>query len=94
MKNYEVMFIMRVEEEEILTKNIEEVKRWILDNSGEIEKVELWGKKHLAYEVQNQSEGYYVLINFKTDVRKTVQELDRRLRLNEFCLRHMIIVLD
>ena len=55
-----------------------------------VEKTDRWGKKHLAYLIQDLSEGYYVLVDFKAEPA-AVKELDRVMKITDDVLRHMII---
>jgi len=60
---------------------------------GQIEKTENWGRKRLAYEIQRHKEGVYVLevINGSGELMK---ELDRRLRVMDLVIRHMVVRVD
>ena len=71
---------------------IDKVKA-IIETSGEVEKVDVWGVRKLAYEIQKLNDGFYVLVNFKasTDLPK---ELDRNLKISDSVIRHMIVNLD
>ena len=93
MTNYEVMFIIEAAlEDEKKEAAIETVKGIIAEN-GEVEKVDVWGIRKLAYPIQKKNEGYYVVIEFKgnPDLPK---ELDRRLRISDIVIRHLIINKD
>ena len=65
MKKYEVMFIAKPLEEAEVTPIVEFISNLLTKNGAKIEKVDLWGKRHLAYPVKKQNDGYYVLINFE-----------------------------
>ena len=94
MTNYEVMFIINPTlEEEKKNTVVEMVQGIITDNGGEVSNVDVWGMRKLAYLIEKKSEGYYVVIEFKagTDLPK---ELDRRLRISDNVMRHMIINKD
>ena len=65
----------------------------IIKENGEIGEVEEWGKRKLAYPINFKSEGYYVLVNFKSNV-EFPKELDRRYRIDENILRTIIIRKD
>ena len=94
MTNYEFMFIINPTlEEEKKNTVVEMVQGIITDNGGEVSNVDVWGMRKLAYLIEKKSEGYYVVIEFKagTDLPK---ELDRRLRISDNVMRHMIINKD
>jgi small subunit ribosomal protein S6 len=80
-------------EEEKKNTVVEMVQGIITDNGGEVSNVDVWGMRKLAYLIEKKSEGYYVVIEFKagTDLPK---ELDRRLRISDNVMRHMIINKD
>ncbi|MBP2412655.1 small subunit ribosomal protein S6 [Arthrobacter stackebrandtii] len=61
----------------------------ITNDGGTIEKVDIWGRRRLAYDIQKKSEGIYAVVNFTAEPA-TAQELDRVLGLNETILRTKI----
>ena len=65
----------------------------VITKNGEIGEVEDWGKRKLAYPINFKSEGYYVLVNFKSNV-EFPKELDRRYRIDEDILRTIIVRKD
>ncbi len=93
MKAYEVMYILEVMEEEARNAMIDRFNQLIVDNGGNIEKTDFWGKKRLAYEINGMFEGLFVLVTFNA-VPATIKELDRVLKINENVMRHMIIRKD
>lgn len=90
MKEYEIMYIIKPYEDERIKEISDEVNKIINTNSGNVKKTDLWGKKRLAYEIQDLTEGIYVLVTF-TGSPSCIKELDRKLRLSEDIMRHMII---
>lgn len=94
MNNYELMFVIEAAlEQEKKDATVETVKEIITHGGGEVAKVDVWGMKKLAYPIKKKNEGYYVLVNFaaKADLPK---ELDRRLKISDAVIRHMIINTD
>lgn len=65
MKKYEVMFIVDIANEEVIQAAVKLVQDTIVRIGGTVTKVDEWGKRHLAYEVKHQNEGYYVVIDLK-----------------------------
>jgi small subunit ribosomal protein S6 len=59
-------------------------------HGGELTRVETWGKRKLAYEIDHQSEGYYYFIKFRGN-NELLTELGRQLRIDESVLRHLIV---
>ena len=90
MRAYEVMYIIKPVEDEVIDGVIAKFEKLLTDNGATVEKTDRWGKKHLAYLIQDLSEGYYVLINFKAEPA-AVKELDRVMKITDEVLRHMII---
>ncbi|HAH97199.1 MAG TPA: 30S ribosomal protein S6 [Firmicutes bacterium] len=92
MKKYEVMFIIAPSlEEEAIEAAIAKYSDIITTNGGEIEKVEKWGKRRLAYDIDRITEGYYVLTLFQSP-SSVCQELERLLRIDEEILRYLIVL--
>ena len=91
MKSYEIMYIVKPYEDEKFEAVVEKFNTLITNNGGVIEKTDRWGKKRLAYEIQNLKEGLYVLVTFLAE-SKCVHELDRVMKISsDEILRHMII---
>ena len=90
MRAYEVMYIIKPVEDEVIDGVIAKFEKLLTDNGATVEKTDSWGKKHLAYLIQDLSEGYYVLVNFKAEPA-AVKELDRVMKITDEVLRHMII---
>ena len=88
--NYEVVFIMdgRLPEEQVAALT-EKFKTLVEQNSTAME-VEEWGKRHLAYPINDLTEGYYVLISF-TSAPDFPKELDRILGITDGIIRSMIV---
>ncbi len=91
MHEYELVFIAKADlDETSLNDVINRVKTWITDGNGEIVKVDLWGKRRLAYPIRKQTEGIYVLLDVNMDPKLGVT-LERNLGLNEAILRFLLI---
>ncbi|HHY18511.1 MAG TPA: 30S ribosomal protein S6 [Firmicutes bacterium] len=93
VRDYEMMYIINptvADQEETLEEAINKVHTLITDNGGEIVNVDRWGKRKLAYEINDISEGYYVVTKFKI-APSTQTEINRVLKLNENIVRYMIV---
>ena len=89
MTNYEVLFIIDPAlEDEKKEATIEAVKE-IIASEGEVGNVDVWGMRKLAYPINKKSEGYYVVIEFKAEPTLP-KELDRRLKISDNVMRHLI----
>ena len=93
MTNYELMFIIDPAlENEAKNATVEAVKG-IIENEGEVVDVDEWGLRKMAYQIQKKSEGYYVVVQFKAEPTLP-KELDRRLRISDNVMRHIIVNKD
>ena len=90
MNNYEVMYIIKTMDEEATNAVISEFEALITNNGGTVEKIDRWGKKRLAYEINDCLEGFYCLVHFAAEAA-VVTELDRVMKITDEILRHMII---
>lgn len=90
MKAFEVMYIVKPIEEPAFEAVVAKFEKLITDNGGKVEKTDRWGKKRLAYEIQELDEGLYVLVTFQAE-NEAVKELDRVMKITDEVLRHMII---
>lgn len=93
MNKYEVMFIAKPLEDAEVDPIAEFVSNLIKKNGGNVEKVDRWGKRHLAYPVKKQADGNYVLINFEAD-SEVIKEIDRVMKIQDDILKHLIVKID
>ena len=77
-------------EEEARAALISKFSELVTNNGGEVENVDEWGSRKLAYAINYITEGYYVLMNFKAK-SDFPAELDRLMRINENIMRNMIV---
>lgn len=93
MTNYEVMFIIDSVLEDDKKEAVIETVKGIIAADGEVGKVDVWGMKKLAYPIQKKNDGYYVVIEFQGNT-SLPKELDRRLKISDNVIRHIIINKD
>ena len=91
MKNYELVYVVRPNAEDEVKEAVLNKIQEVVSVNGEVEKVDTWGNKKLAYPIAKFTEGHYVLVNFAAGV-EVPKELDRNLKINENVIRHMIVV--
>jgi small subunit ribosomal protein S6 len=90
MRKYELICIFQPELDETAFKGaVERVQNWITEAGGSVDKVEIWGRRKLAYIIHKQTEGQYVLLNITLDP-KAASEVERNIRYLETVLRHML----
>ena len=88
---YEVMAVYSMKEGEDAAKALVEKFKKLIEKNGTIESVDEWGKRKLAYEIDDQADGYYVLYTFESKPDFPA-ELDRKFKITEGVMRSMIIV--
>ena len=94
MNKYEMMFIVKATIDEAKVAEVaENLKSVITSMKGEITDSKDLGQKKLAYPIKKEVTGFYFVVNFNAD-NETVAELDRKARIDENVIRHMIIRLD
>ena len=91
MRQYELALIIHPDLDETAFKEmLDRIQEWITNAGGKVQKVDLWGKKKLAYEIRKQTEGQYVFM--QTEMPPAFcAELERSLGLQESVIRYMII---
>jgi small subunit ribosomal protein S6 len=88
---YEVMFVIIPEyDEEAVTGVIEKYSKLIEEHGGTVDKVAKWGKRKLAYEINDFTEGVYVLVHFTGD-KKVCEELERNFKISGDIIRFLIV---
>ena len=94
MKAYELLyFVAPTLDEEGRASVAARIEKAITTGEGTIDSVNEWGKRKLAYEINNLTEGDYILVDFHADP-ENIAELDRVLRINDAVQRHMIVRRD
>ncbi len=88
-QSYETIMVFSCKNEEAIPALVEKFTTLINDNATEVS-VEDWGKKRLAYPINYETEGYYVLVNF-TSVPSFPAELDRIYNITDGVIRSMIV---
>ncbi|MCC2307927.1 30S ribosomal protein S6 [Cellulomonas chengniuliangii] len=91
LRQYEIMIILDPEiEERTVAPSLDKYLSVIKTDGGTVDKVDIWGRRRLAYDIQKKSEGIYAVIDF-TSTPATAKELDRQLGLNEVVLRTKVL---
>ena len=93
LNSYETIFIIDASLDEESVKGLQEKFTSLIEKNGEIESVDEWGKRRLAYEIDDKTEGFYVLVNFKADP-EFPKELERQYKITEGILRTIVIRKD
>ena len=91
MRHYELMVILDPElEERTVTPSLETYLKIIKDSGGTVNKLDLWGRRRMSFEIAKKGEGIYVVIDMNCEPA-AIKELDRQLNLNEAILRTKVI---
>ena len=94
MRQYELMVIFDPTlDERTIAPSLDTMLNVVREEGGKVEKVDVWGKRRLAYEVAKNSEGIYAVMDMVCEPA-TVQELNRLLTLNESVLRTKVLRVD
>lgn len=92
-KSYELTFVVRNDpNDDAINAVINQVQAWVeADNLGQVTKINRWGRRRLAYEINRQRDGYYVVMNADMDTQNHT-ELNRNMKLSSDILRYLLIV--
>lgn len=91
MRNYECMIILEPTlEGEAIDNLIARFTDLVSKNGGQPGEINRWGRRRLAYQIGQNTEGYYVIMNLQGE-NQTVDELSRVLKITDGVIRHMII---
>jgi small subunit ribosomal protein S6 len=91
MRRYEMMIILDPAlEERTVQPSLDQFLKVVTTAGGSVDKVDVWGRRRLSYEIDKKSEGIYTVIDLTADP-DAVKELDRQLNLNEAVLRTKIL---
>lgn len=91
--NYEAVFILDPNLGEEATATMVTKFKDLVEHNGTLAEVDEWGKRHLAYPINDMNEGYYVLMNFSSKP-EFPHELDRIFRITDGVMRSMIVCKD
>ena len=91
MRRYELMVILDPDlEERTVAPSLETYLKIIKESGGRVDKLDIWGKRRMAFEIQKKSEGIYAVVDMHCEPA-AIKELDRQLNLNEAVLRTKVV---
>lgn len=93
MRHYEVVFLVHPDQSEQVPAMIERYKTLIENGGGKIHRLEDWGRRQLAYPINNLVKAHYVLLNIEAD-QAVMDELVEAFRFNDAILRHLVMRRD
>ncbi|WP_323703526.1 30S ribosomal protein S6 [Mammaliicoccus sp. Dog046] len=92
MRTYEVMYVVRPNiEDEARKAVVERFKGILASNGSEIIEEKDWGKRRLAYEIQDFTEGFYNIVRVKSENDEAISEFDRLAKISDDIIRHIVV---
>ena len=93
MRHYEIVFLVHPDQSEQVPAMIERYKALIENGNGKIHRLEDWGRRQLAYPIENLVKAHYVLLNIEAG-QEVLNELVDGFRFNDAVLRHLVMKRD
>ena len=93
MRHYEIVFIVHPDQSEQVPAMVERYRAMVLAAGGKIHRIEDWGRRQLAYPIENLVKAHYVLMNIECG-QKARTELEDGFRFNDAVLRHLTVAMD
>ena len=93
MRHYEVVFLVHPDQSEQVPAMLERYKNMVEADGGKVHRIEDWGRRQLAYTIQDLAKAHYAMLNIECGA-KTVTELESGFRFNDAVLRHLIVRRD
>lgn len=95
MHPYEILAVLdpSIEGDEAIDAVLSRFVNIIVDGGGELENVDKWGKRRLAYEIDGNTEGYYAVINFRSE-SSVAAEVERIIKITDGVIRHLLVRRD
>lgn len=90
-RKYELMYILSPNIGDEKTQALDQRIKDMVEGSATIDNVDIWGKKRLAYEINDETEGHYGLINFSSEDASFPRELERNLNFIDDVMRYLVI---
>jgi small subunit ribosomal protein S6 len=90
MRHYEIVFLVHPDQSEQVPAMIDRYKKLIEEANGTIHRLEDWGRRQLAYQIQKIHKAHYVLMNIECD-QATLDELENGFRFNDAVIRNLVI---
>ena len=90
MSHYETLFVVHPEKGTRIKELIDRFKKVVEGQKGSVSQVDEWGLRDLAYRIEKQSKGFYVLFQYQSPA-PAVEELERNLRLTDDILRYLTV---
>ncbi len=93
MRHYELVLLVHPDQSEQVPAMLERYKGIVTANGGTVHRVEDWGRRQLAYQIQKLAKAHYVCVNIECS-KETLAELETGFRYNDAVLRHLTVSKD
>jgi len=90
MRHYEIVFIVHPDQSEQVPAMLDRYKAVVTSRGGNVHRVEDWGRRQLAYPIQNLPKAHYICLNLECD-SQTLNELETGFKFNDAVLRHLTV---
>ena len=93
MRHYEIVLLIHPDQSEQVPAMLERYKGIVTTAAGKVHRVEDWGRRQLAYQIQKLGKAHYVCLNIECS-KETLAEIETGFRFNDAVLRHLTVVKD
>ncbi len=93
MRHYEIVFLVHPDQSEQVPAMIDRYKEMVSSGSGHTHRIEDWGRRRLAYAINDIHKAHYVMINIECSL-DVLREIERNFKFNDSILRHLVIRLN
>jgi len=93
---YDVAFVIRLDntDENLINTTVDQVRGWVeAEELGQVTRIDRWGRRKFAYEIEKQREGFYVFLDTQIEPR-ALMEIERNMNLSPFILRYLVVRKD
>ena len=90
MRHYEIVFLVHPDQSEQVPAMIDRYKEMVESGNGAVHRVEDWGRRRLAYMINDVHKAHYVMINIECEL-ETLSDIERNFKFNDSILRHLVI---
>ena len=93
MRHYEIVFLVHPDQSEQIPAMIDRYKEMVSSGGGNVHRAEDWGRRRLAYSINDVHKAHYALLNIEC-VLEVLREIERNFKFNDSILRHLVIRRD
>jgi small subunit ribosomal protein S6 len=90
MRHYEIVFLVHPDQSEQVPAMIDRYKEMVTSGNGKVHRVEDWGRRRLAYMINNVHKAHYILVNIECGL-DVLAEIEKNFKFNDSVLRHLVI---